>query len=175
METKKAFVRPDNTVMVTCPQCQATRTVSLGKLPPGKHLVKIKCVCATVFPVRLEFRKNFRKQTNLPGRYQLLTPTGKDPARPETLRGKTHYGAKQEPLTNTCTVKNLSLTGAGLVIPGNHALKVGDILGLEFALDDQRGSELNKKVVVRLVTDSFVGCEFIDTREYDKALGFYLR
>ncbi|MCF6289639.1 MAG: PilZ domain-containing protein [Desulfobacterales bacterium] len=175
METKKAFVRPDNTVTITCPQCQATRTVSLDRLPPGKHLVKIKCACATIFPVRLEFRKNFRKQTSLPGRYQLLTPATKDQPRPETTRGKTRYSAEQEAHSNGCTVKNLSMTGVGLLIPGNHGLKVGDILGLEFALDDRRGSEFNKKVVVRLVTDSFVGCQFIDTREYDKALGFYLR
>ncbi len=176
MQTRKAFVRPDNSVTITCPQCQATRSVSLDKLPPGKHLIKIKCGCATIFPVQLEFRKNFRKQTDLPGRYQLLTPAGREPAaRAGTSRGKTLYSAKQEPPTNSCFVKNLSLTGAGLVIPGNHGLKVGDILRLEFVLDDQRGSELNKKAVVRLVSDSFVGCQFIDTREYDKALGFYLR
>ena len=172
MEAKKVFIRPDNTAMITCPKCQSTRTVSLDKIPQGKQFLKIKCSCATIFSVKLEFRKYYRKDTNLYGTLKLLT--AKNPQNKKaTDTGKTHYVCTIDQPCD-CKIVNVSKTGVGINMPGQHELEEGDTLLVEFILDDARKSNIEKKVVIRLVRGNFLGCEFFDVDEYDKALGFYL-
>jgi len=49
------------------------------------------------------------------------------------------------------------------------------LLKIEFRLDDAQRSLVQKKVIVRNVSDNFIGTEFAVTEAIDKALGFYLR
>ena len=43
-----------------------------------------------------------------------------------------------------------------------------------FTLDDAKQSKIEKDVVVRVIEDKYVGCEFTDRAIFDKTLGFYL-
>ncbi len=170
MEAKKVFIRPDNTAMITCPECQSTRTVSLDKIPKGKQFLKIKCSCANVFEVKLEFRKFYRKDTNLYGTIKLLA--AKNPKKPVEAGGTRYVCSVTNPCD--CKIVNVSKTGVGINMPGRHEFEVGDTLLVEFNLDDAKKSRIEKKLVIRLVRDKFLGCEFIAVDQYDKALGFYL-
>ena len=71
-------------------------------------------------------------------------------------------------------VKNVSMTGIGFETLAEHSLKEGDEVTVKFALDDSSRTEVKKRVVVRVVKDNYIGCEFADFAEFDKALGFYL-
>ena len=71
-------------------------------------------------------------------------------------------------------VKNISLSGIGFETLTGHQLKVGDEVTVKFALDDVSHSVIKKKVIVRVVKDKYLGCEFKEPAQYDKALGFYL-
>jgi hypothetical protein len=62
-----------------------------------------------------------------------------------------------------------------LVLSASGTIAPGDLLKIEFRLDDARRSLVQKKVVVRNVSEDSVGTEFTVTEALDKALGFYLR
>ena len=55
--SRKIYVRPDNTAVITCPHCNRQKTVPVGSYMGSKSRVKIKCGCKNVFTVNLEFRK----------------------------------------------------------------------------------------------------------------------
>jgi hypothetical protein len=75
-------------------------------------------------------------------------------------------------------VTDLSITGIGFSSFTNHDLTEGDELKVKFTLDDGRRSKIEKKAVVRWVTESSIGCEFMASVgydvAYDTALNFYL-
>jgi hypothetical protein len=95
----------------------------------------------------------YRKATNLQGTYTNLT-------NPDD-RGRMQ-------------VKNVSMGGVGFSSLGKHRIQKDDDLEVEFTLDDKHKSVLKRSVIARMVTAEFVGCEFSNPNEYNKALGFYL-
>ena len=102
----------------------------------------------------MERRKHYRKEINLMGtfvRYVDDKPTG----------------------GGNIVVKNLSLTGLKFEVFGNHNLSAGDVLEIEFRLDDIKKTPIKKKVAIRNVKNSYIGTEFLDNKE-DTDLGFYL-
>lgn len=149
----KVYVNQEGLAVLKCPSCEKVRNSKVDKFKGARHVLKVKCNCGEQFLVNLEFRKTYRKEINLSGKYTLL---------PE----KVHQG--------TIVVVNMSKGGVGLQISGAHNTKEGDKLILNFALDDAHGSEIEKKVVVRLVQGNYLGCEFIEASSHDKAIGFYL-
>jgi hypothetical protein len=71
-------------------------------------------------------------------------------------------------------VVNISKGGLGLQIIGPHRLRPGHELQVGFTLDDQPRSSLERRVVVRLVNQNYIGCQFLGDITLDKTLGFYL-
>jgi hypothetical protein len=69
MKTHKVFVRSDDNAVITCCNCCRQKILPVSSYKGRKSRVKIKCGCNTVFTVDLEFRKKFRKKTNLPGKF----------------------------------------------------------------------------------------------------------
>ena len=65
----KSYVRPDNTAVINCPQCKRQKEIKVEKFTGNKSRLKIKCACKKVFQVQLEYRKRYRKNTNLSGKY----------------------------------------------------------------------------------------------------------
>ena len=75
------------------------------------------------------------------------------------------------------TVIDLSRTGLKLRLQDDRHLKPGDRLLVAFQLDDLKGSEIRKEVVVRKVDGREIGLEFASQDPSDpnmKAIGFYL-
>ena len=152
------YITNSNTAVFRYPQCQRTKNLDVstfGEFKPPLRF-KLTCPCGHVASAVLEKRKRFRKGTHLPGTY-------------------VHYVNGQPQGKGTMTVKDLSTNGMKLVFTGNPTIAPGDLLKIEFRLDDAQRSLVQKKVVVRNVGDHSVGTEFAATETLDKTLGFYLR
>jgi hypothetical protein len=110
--------------------------------------------------VSIEVRKFYRKSTCLSGEYIKISP--------ETAKG-IEKGAM--------TVEDLSRTGLGFRTKTHHNLHVKDRLIVRFTLDNAQRSEVSKSAIVKRISHSFVGAEFVDFdafNETNRILGFYL-
>lgn len=153
--TVKSYVnQSDNDAIITCPDCHSSKNISVEQFRDNQHVVKVKCKCGYVFKVELEFRRYYRKDTDLPGTYD-LNPPGIGGGRVEII--------------------NLSLGGACFEINGLHDVKVGQKGSINFTLDDHKQTVFIKNVIVQSVHKNRVGCRFVEDKAYQKELGFYLR
>ena len=139
--------------MIVCPTCDTAKAISVAQFRNRQHLIKVKCKCGNVFKVHLEFRRHFRKPTDLEGTYDLTPPA--------------IGGGKIK-------VINLSLTGACFEVRGIHDMKIGQKGSLVFTLDNRKQTILFKQVVIVTVNGNRIGCEFVEDRAFEKELGFYL-
>ena len=157
---QKAFITRDNKVTFSCPQCKGIRTVDMTQYTVLEKAVKIKvhCPCGHDYPVMLERRKQYRKTVSLPGTFTRFfnhRPAGK----------------------GTMVVKDVSRNGLQIRVSDANHLKVGDLLEVDFKLDDNKRSPIHKEVVIRKIVGYDLGTEFtsIDAgNASDKAIGFYL-
>ena len=151
-EPKKIYVRPDNTVVLTCPYCGQQREVLVGFFR-DKRKLRIKC-CHS-FKVIIEFRKRIRKKITLEG---------------------TYINHSQEDREDNLTIQDLSISGLSFTCFNSHLFKVEDELTLEFILDDEYQSVIMKEAIVRNIRESSVGCEFTSGNElvFTGPLGYYV-
>jgi hypothetical protein len=73
-------------------------------------------------------------------------------------------------------IVNISQGGVGLhILDTHHRLILGQELQICFTLDDKHRSVIDRQVVVRLVTENNIGCEFVgSSSSHDAKIGFYL-
>jgi len=158
----KIFTNTDNTATFKCPKCETAKIVDVTKYinSPKKTKLKAKCGCGHSYEVFLDKRKNFRKETNLPGVYK-YSVNGQAPN-----QGPEHAG--------TMTVLDISTTGLRLKVNAMPRFKVGDMLNLEFTLDDKNRSEIRKRVIVRNLRGFTIGVELDTAQAKSEPLAFYL-
>lgn len=157
------FVNQEDMALFSCPHCGKIKHVSVAKFKNIKHTLQVKCVCGETFTADLNFRKKYRKFTNLEGFYCNVSELKKN--------------ADTSEMSRNCMVVNLSLGGLGFRPLDGRIVQQGDELIVDFSLDDKKQSRMVRKVVVRHVEEnSYIGAEFIDDNQfvYDKILGFYL-
>jgi len=152
--THTVFVRPDDTAVITCCNCRLQKIIPVSSYKGRKAQVKIKCRCKNVFTVYFEFRKKFRKTTNLYGKFI------------------NHYRKK----TGDIIVKNLSFEGLGFTTMDIDKFKNGDKIEVSFELDNQDRTTIKKEAIVRNIRKNNVGCEFVKSGQcaFESSLGFYL-
>ena len=155
MANVKAFVHPNNTATIICPACNLAKQVSVKAYRHKKHRIKIRCICKSVFVVQLDFRRHYRKKTQLTGTYRIINPTAGG-------GGIIH-------------IRNLSQSGLGFTVSGIHKIQIDQSLLLEFQLNDKHQTTLTKKAHVRYIDQNYIGCQFMNQDSIEKALGFYLR
>ena len=154
MKTVRVFVGKGDTTAVTCPFCQKTTAVSVGKFKDLKHTLVTKCSCQQRFNVELNFRQYHRKKVKLIG----------------DVRNVSTESSKLQKVT----VIDLSMVGLRFKAVGNTDIEKGHILRVRFTLDNQKATEVEKEVGVLNNRDDEFGCEFLII-DYEKELGFYLR
>lgn len=152
-EARKVYVNEDGIAVIVCPDCGFSKTASVAMFKGRRDQLKMRCKCKSTFSISFEFRRAHRKSTNLRGQYSRL-PACRN--------------------WHDIQVKNVSMTGVGFTTLGPHNLVKGNEIRVKFTLDDANRSEIVKNVVVRVVNDNYLGCEFLERALYDKALGFYL-
>ena len=155
MKPLTVHVRADNSATLTCPICGMVKHFSAAPYYSIRHSMIVRCSCKASFPIQLNFRRNFRKLTNLPGTYHIISA------------GSSGSGIIQ--------VTNLSRGGAEFTVSGGHNLVKDLEINLEFQLNDKKQTVLKKQAVIKTVRQNVIGCEFKCSGEMDKALGFFLQ
>lgn len=151
---EKTFVKDDDVAIIVCPACSAAKSISVAQFRNAQHTIAVKCKCGAAFKVLLDFRKSYRKPTNLKGTFTMQPPaTG---------------GGQMK-------IKNVSLTGLCFEVTGHHDIKIGQKARVDFTLDDRKLTRIKKTVTVRSVRGLAIGCEFYQDQAFEKDLGFYLR
>jgi hypothetical protein len=154
---EKVYITSKEMATFVCPQCQKSKTVNVSQYANLDKIVRVKvtCPCGHAYTSILEKRKKYRKETNLPGSYFRIVDGKK-------------IG------NGLMLVRDLSNTGMKLQINGEHDCAVGDVLQVEFRLDDTHRTLVTKKVIIRNISKPYLGTELAPTEAMDKALGFYL-
>jgi len=148
---KKIYVDNDGIVNFTCPQCGITKKESAYIYRSHPEPVTIGCTCQNVYVVQIEFRRDYRKRTNLSGSYATT---------------------KREIMT----VKNLSMGGSGFEAKLDHGLIHADSIMVEFRLDNNQRSLIKKNATICGIKGNYISCKFFNPPgSLDPDLGFYLR
>jgi hypothetical protein len=149
----KSFVKSGDEATITCPRCQTIKIIAVREFRHHLHMLRVKCRCGYAFRVQLEFRRHYRKATDLSGTYDLVPPA---------------VGG------GITKVINLSLSGACFEVRGIHDLKIGQSGVLIFTLDNRKETTLIKKIFIKTVNGNRIGSEFAEYQAFEKDLGFYL-
>jgi hypothetical protein len=155
MSDIKAHVRENNTATLICPACGAIKHIAAEKFRFGRHTINVRCRCQQLFTVLLDFRRHYRKQTSLPGTYEIISEGG--------IGGGIIH------------INNISRSGVGFTVSGLHRIEKDQELLVEFQLNDKRKTTLKKRVQVKSVQQNAIGCQFKHTAEMERALGFFLQ
>ena len=141
----------------SCPQCTRTKTVDVSKYATVDKMVKVnvKCPCGPAYKAILEKRKQYRKETNLPGTY-------------------IHFIDGKPQNRGLMVIEDISTTGVKIKLNVKQNFAIGDQMKIEFHLDDAQRTLIKKTVIIRNQRDQFIGAEFAPFETVDKALGFYL-
>jgi len=151
-KSQKIYVRPDNTVVLTCPYCSLQREVNVALFRGKKDL---NIMCCNRFKVIIEFRKRVRKKTQLEG---------------------TYINHSQKDHEDNLTVQVLSISGLAFTCSDSHLFNMKDELTIEFILNDEHETVITKEAIVRNMRESSVGCEFTSGDElvFTGPLGYYV-
>jgi len=154
---EKVYITRKQMATFTCPQCKRSKTADVSKYAHSDKTIKVnvKCPCGHSYSTILEKRRRYRKDTSLPGTYQ-------------------HYVDGRPRGKGLMTVRDLSLSGMKLRVAIGESFAVGDLLKVEFHLNDAQRTLIRKKVVIRNVSMPYLGTELAPTEAVDKAIGFYL-
>jgi glyoxylase-like metal-dependent hydrolase (beta-lactamase superfamily II) len=164
LPTQDLNVRKGNMVTLSCPSCLFVRDVSVDQYAGTKHFLTINCPCGTTYGVKLNFRKQYRKDVSIGGFYT----TGDEDI------GSIDSGTVPTVPIN-CRISNISLGGLGFTVIGQVGFQVGDTLRVRFTLDKEPPEIIEKEVLVRMIRDNYIGCAFIEESGFtDRTLGFYL-
>jgi len=150
---KKVYVDDTNQATIICPKCGFEKTVDVTKFKDSQKRLKAKCKCGETYRFTVEFRTKYRKDVRLPGEY--------------TAKNK---GEKGEII-----IRELSLTGVRFESLKPHKISTDDTLEVKFKLDNPLRKEIRKLVKVIWIKDRTAGAHYIETKFYEKDLGFYLK
>ena len=151
-EPPRIFPNDDGIAVLTCPNCDRRKTVDLAAFLQAHRTLKVQCGCGRIFPILVDIRRFYRKNTHLAGRFQ-------------------KFGAKE---SGSIEVTNISFRGIQFRTIFSHQLCLGDVLEISFTLDTTERTELVRKVRVRHVQKRSIGTEFCDEHAYDTVLAYYL-
>lgn len=151
-EITRACLSRSGRATVRCPFCDKRHYNAVPKHLHNKP-VRAKCECGRSFPVLFDSRGYYRKEVRLTGEYWNA------------------FGKK-----DFVTVTSLSLTGAGLTTGRSKPIAmVGETVQLRFLLDDEHGTWIKVKAVVKRAAGNQLGVEFVGLQGHEqKCLGFYL-
>ena len=157
MEEHRAFLDNDRTAVFKCPKCDIIKSMDVSQYSKMDRFIRFsaRCCCGHSFKVVLERRKYYRKKVKLAGKCSLKN------------------GAHEFSIV----VRDLSRQGLGFEIWDREPFKAGDVLTVEFKLDNDSQTLIRKDVKVQLVSGKSIGAEFFSVdphNVYDKELGFYL-
>ncbi|MBN2419943.1 MAG: PilZ domain-containing protein [Deltaproteobacteria bacterium] len=170
MKYQKAYIKEDNKVEIQCPSCMKKRILPVDKVPQ-KYWFTVKCSCGFEFVVQRELRAKYRKNVHLTG---MVSSARADKG---SKWGKALNESVDSTFESSCMIINISPIGVGVFLTGhskNRKIKEGDVLLVQFNLDNSASTKIEKMVTVKAVKNNYIGCEFFDDDKEDKNIKFYL-
>ncbi len=170
---QRTLVKTSDTALIKCPECNRAKTIAVGKYRSSGHTLNVKCTCGHSFPVKLDFRRHYRKKTALPGIYLSSTSAVKGKNWDINIAG---WYSIIDPTSSDgyMQVTNLSVGGLQFVTSNDHLLQAGPQILVAFTLDDRHQTEITKNVTIQSVNGSVISCQFLASEPLGKALRFYL-
>jgi len=148
------YVRDGGHATIVCPTCGKAKTDPVSQfVRRNKRKLRVQCSCQARFIINLDYRRSFRKPTNIIGQYSINDAS---------------YGE------GLAKVRDLSLLGISFETSQSHAMSIGQKGVIDFTLDNKKRSKLRKEFSVKSVNGNILGCEFMRDQAYEKDLGFYL-
>ena len=151
----------DGNIVITCPRCRFSREISTASFlaHPNHVKLRVKCRCGWVHRGYLERRRQHRKFTKLAGRYIYLSD-------------------KFIHTEGSISIKDLSSSGIGFTLLKTPRVTPlpGDLLSVQFKINELPGAFFNKEVLVKSSKGSRVGARFLKRIRYetDKTLKIFL-
>lgn len=182
-EIKEVSVNSKNVAVIKCPKCDTSKPVDMSKHIAIDVVIRFKarCKCGYSYKVILNKRDKLRKKTNLPGFYTNLSP-GKEGQKVQmTVLDVSRSGLKSKLNQMRLQIKDHDfssrtvekVTFALKIQTSSDDLNVGDIISVEFQLDNAKRSMVSKEVVIRWIDRPYIGVEFTSIPKFDADLGFY--
>jgi hypothetical protein len=152
MPAKKVFANAKGMIFLLCPFC-GENSEKPAKQFPIHQQISISCSCGKTYEFEIETRNEFRKQTTLGAIYWKLDSPDK---------------------FQKATIADLSLNGFCLRTSGEHVLQSNDLIKVNFKLDDNRRTRIDREAIVCWIAGNNIGCQFTATPPYDPKVGFYV-
>jgi len=150
---EKVYVDYTNQVKIICPKCGLEKNKIVSKFKDTHKRLKAKCKCGEVFQLALDFRKYYRKNARLTGKY--------------FVKGKNE--------TKEIIIEDISKTGIKFATLEPHNFSKDDLVGLKFTLDHLMILEVHTLVKILWIIDRNVGAQFKDPNLLEIDLGFYMK
>lgn len=156
--TQKIYIGVNSDAIIVCSQCGTHKSFTPSPMKHYGKTLTIKCRCGFIFKVFIEPRKSYRKPTKLSGLC---------------------YKNNSNALLTKISIIDIAKNGIGFTMeaktPETDIIKKGDILYIEFKLDNKNKSLIRTKVIVRVVNNANVGAEFhYPDANTLKEIGFYI-
>lgn len=161
MEIVKAFIPNNRSAEVMCPHCRNLTRIPTENLQK-KYRSRVSCICQNDFIAEVDFRDKYRKPVDLPGHYRI---TAKEVPAEEDKE------VNRPELPHNCQIIDLSRKGIGILVMDGTEIHAGDMVHLDFKLDDPSSTSISQTCKVRHVKESYAGCEILSNNEL---LGIYL-
>lgn len=183
-EIKEVSVNSENISVIKCPECDTSKTVDMSKYVAIDDVIRFtaRCKCGHSYKAVLDKRNKLRKKTNLSGAYTNLSP-GKEGQKGQiTVLDVSRSGLKTKVSQMRLKIKDHDFsagtpqkaTFGHKVQASSDDLNVGDILMVEFQLDNPKRSMVSKEVAIRWVDMPYIGVEFTTIPKFDADLGYYM-
>lgn len=149
----EVYVHQKKKVIIVCPKCNLEKEIDIKSIPDKSHrLIRAECSrCSHSFNVSFDFRKYYRKPTN--------------------LSGFIFDSSTQESL-GEIKVTDVSLIGVGF--SANAEFKKNSILKIRFYLDDDSSTEIENEIIIESVRDGYYGSRFVNVNVSDTVLNRYI-
>jgi len=136
-----AYLNDKSIASFECPSCKKKYKRDVSKAANTDHGSKIRCrcTCKHAFVIELERRRHKRKETDITGGY---------------LQERHQY-------RGIFTIKNISISGAGIELHSQRDIHEGDNLLLKFNLDNEQKTYIAKDAIIRKKKGQHLGVEFL--------------
>lgn len=150
----------DRQVILSCPDCGKQKPVPLKQLTALGSAISATCPCARRFTILFDRRKVPRRTVRLEAIVTRVGDAASIADRPRKL--------------GWMVIKDLSREGLRLASVNARHLNPGDLLMVQFNLDNSSRTLIEKLARVASINGDEVGCRFEVIDRHDITLGFYL-
>ncbi len=153
MEAVMLRLTGEKSADLVCAECGNSRQITVSNLPQLGKIYRIRCQCGNTAALVLDRRKHKRQRINFIGLY--------------SVKGSIR--------DHIVSVVNLSRKGLCFKRTDNTRLGNGQVISIDFQLDNPERDSVQCEAIVRSVIDDKVGVEFQNLGgRIDRTLGFYL-